>query len=434
MGSESPTVRLGDVCTKIGSGATPRGGKDSYLDDGPFTLVRSQNVLNNSFSWRGLAYISDKQAAALGNVELQPQDVLLNITGDSVARCCQLDPRVLPGRVNQHVAIIRPDSSRMHPGYLRYYLTSPGMQAHMLALASSGATRNAITKAMIESFEVPAPPLDEQRRIASLLGALDDKVELNRQMRFSLDDVAQAVFKSWFVDPVGPAWPSGGGTLPDGWSVCRLGDQVDIARGLSYAGSGLVDDGDGLPLHNLNSVRAGGGYKDNGLKWYSGKHAARHVVRAGDLIIANTDLTQNLEVIGSAAVIPSRFGSNSLFSHHLYRVRPGKGSPLTTTYLAALLREPRFHAVVAGFTNGTTVNMLPMDGLQMPRIIAPPAELLARFDQFARLVRERAEKLEDEMVTLRLLRDGLLPRLLSGALNVAGEAQQRQKQPTTCDS
>ena len=113
------SLRLGDVCTKIGSGATPRGGKEVYLKDGPFSLIRSQNVHNNRFSHDGLAFITEQQATELNNVEVFPDDVLFNITGDSVARVCQVAPDVLPARVNQHVAIIRPDASKLSARFLR---------------------------------------------------------------------------------------------------------------------------------------------------------------------------------------------------------------------------------------------------------------------------------------------------------------------------
>src|SRR5271165_2310214 len=109
-------------------------------------------------------------------------DVLLNITGDSVARCCQVTKDILPARVNQHVAIIRPRPDELDARFLRYVLVSPSMQSHLLALASAGATRNALTKAMIESLEVPAPALPVQKAIAHILGTLDDKIELNRRM------------------------------------------------------------------------------------------------------------------------------------------------------------------------------------------------------------------------------------------------------------
>ena len=133
-------VTLGKVCTKIGSGATPRGGKDVYLDEGPCTLIRSQNVYNDGFHHEGLVFIGERHADELQNVEVFEEDVLLNITGDSVARVCQVAPDVLPARVNQHVAIIRPDSVNLDAGYLPYYLASPEMQTLLLSWAGSGGT------------------------------------------------------------------------------------------------------------------------------------------------------------------------------------------------------------------------------------------------------------------------------------------------------
>jgi len=179
--SEWATSKLGKLCTKIGSGATPRGGKASYKACG-ISLIRSQNVYNNRFTKGGLAFIDKDQAAGLSNAEVEPNDVLLNITGDSVARACQVPDSMLPARVNQHVAIVRPDPERLDPGYLRYWLVSPRTQAVMLGLASAGATRKALTKGMIEGFEISLPKIETQRRIAHILGTLDDKIELNRRI------------------------------------------------------------------------------------------------------------------------------------------------------------------------------------------------------------------------------------------------------------
>jgi len=192
--------KLGPLCSKVGSGATPRGGSKVYLDQGEVALIRSQNIRNEHFDKSGLVFIKEKHAKQLANVSVEDGDVLLNITGDSVARCCQVDSSVLPARVNQHVAIIRPYSDQLDARFLRYFLVSPDMQNHMLGWAASGGTRNALTKGMIESFDVPVPDLSEQRAIAHILGSLDDKIELNRKINETLESMAQALFKSWFID------------------------------------------------------------------------------------------------------------------------------------------------------------------------------------------------------------------------------------------
>src|SRR5258706_16338327 len=104
--SERKEYKLKDITSKIGSGATPKGGGNNYKAKG-ISLIRSQNVLDFKFSYDGLAFIDDEQADDLKNVIVKEDDVLLNITGDSVARVCKVPKEILPARVNQHVVIIR---------------------------------------------------------------------------------------------------------------------------------------------------------------------------------------------------------------------------------------------------------------------------------------------------------------------------------------
>ena len=200
MSADWPMAPLGNYCTKIGSGATPRGGAKVYLEEGEICLIRSQNVYNDGFKPEGLVYITAESAKKLKNVVVEENDVLLNITGDSVARVCLAKKQYLPARVNQHVAIIRSDPGEFDPRYIRYVLASPGMQSYLLTIASAGATRNALTKSMIESLEIPKPEIEVQATIADHLEAFENKIDLNTQTNQTLEQIAQAIFKSWFVD------------------------------------------------------------------------------------------------------------------------------------------------------------------------------------------------------------------------------------------
>jgi len=286
------------------------------------------------------------------------------------------------------------------------------------------------------------PPLEEneQRAIAHILGTLDDKIELNRRMNETLEAMARALFKSWFVDfdpvrakaagrdpglpqPLADLFPdsfedSELGEIPKGWEVAPLSDCVDIARGLSYKGSGLSSSEDGVPMHNLNSIYEGGGYKHDGLKHYQGEYKPQHVACAGDLIVANTEQGHHRLLIGYAAIVPARFGGQSLFSHHIYRVRMNRRLVLTPDYLCHLLNTSVMHDVVCGYANGTTVNMLPIDALQTPLVLVPPARVVCVFSGIAETARTRHEEMVKESRTLAALRDTLLPRLISGELRV----------------
>lgn len=186
MGAEWTESRLAEVVTKLGSGATPRGGADVYVDAG-IALIRSQNVHDDAFSTNGLAYITDESAQQLANVEVQAGDVLINITGDSVARVSRAPASIIPARVNQHVAIVRPDPTRVDTRFLRLVLVSPQRKVELLSLAAAGATRKALTKQMLADLRLRLPPLQEQGAIADVLGALDDKIESNRRVAAGCD-------------------------------------------------------------------------------------------------------------------------------------------------------------------------------------------------------------------------------------------------------
>lgn len=157
---------LKQLTTKIGSGATPRGGREVYVDEG-MALIRSQNVYDSQFVWDGLAHITDDAARQLANVEVQAGDVLLNITGASILRTCVVPPDVLPARVNQHVAIIRAKPC-VPPHFLHLHLLQADTKAYLLGL-NAGASREAVTKAHIESVPLLYPG-------AELLAAFGTKV------------------------------------------------------------------------------------------------------------------------------------------------------------------------------------------------------------------------------------------------------------------
>ncbi len=161
------TKPLADLCSKIGSGATPKGGKAAYFDKG-ISLIRSMNVFDYFFSYPELAHISQIQANALANVEIQQADVLFNITGVSVTRCCVVPDDVLPARVNQHVMIIRPYKGKNMSYYIMCTLCTSENKAKLLGIGQSGLTREAINKQELERFEIPVPSDEELERFGKI--------------------------------------------------------------------------------------------------------------------------------------------------------------------------------------------------------------------------------------------------------------------------
>ena len=360
-----------------------------------------------------------------------------------------VSPGFVKFALGQNLVLLRSNGEKVLKPFLRWLVRSPEWWMQVEEYLNVGAVFDSLKCADIPGFRLPIPPLPDQRGIARILGALDDKIELNRRMNATLEAMAGAMFRSWFVDfdPVrakmegrdtglpkylADLFPdrlveSELGEIPLGWRVESLAEHFEAAKGVSYKGSGL--GGGGAPLHNLNSIHEGGGYKYEGIKFYSGEYAERHRVRPGDVIVANTEQGHDRLLIGYAAIVPEAFGTDGIASHHLYRLRPRRASWLSSRFLLFLLNLRQMHDLVSGYANGTTVNMLPIDGVQRPRVPLPSRALVEAFDAMASCSEHRREQTVRESRTLTTLRDQLLPKLVSGELSVKnGREARRWKQ------
>ena len=402
-------VRLGDVCSKIGSGATPSGGKEAYKG-GDYHLIRSQNVLDFAFSKDGLASINDEQANKLKNVEIIQGDVLLNITGDSVARCCIVPSEILPARVNQHVAIIRPRKEELDNHYLLYYLQHYKRQ--LLQIASAGATRNAITKAMIENLILSCPKsLEDQRRIASILSSLDRKIELNNKINADLEEMAQAIFKNWFVDfepfKDGKFVDSELGMIPEGWKVGTLGDMGTIVCGKTPSKADSNYYGGDIPFIKIPDM-----------------HGNVFVESSEDRLTEQGSLSQIKKLIPPYSLMVSCIATVGLVSintkpshtnQQINTIIPHNKSALFYLYQYIKNNEELLKNMGRGGTTTLNVNTKSFSNI---RLFIPSDIALLQFHQIVEGLFKKIELNMQESRTLSLLRDTLLPRLMSGELEV----------------
>ena len=450
MEGEWSQTTLGAIATKDGYGLVdgPFGSNlpaSSYTESGVPVIRGSNLTLGKSrFVADEFVFVSRETANRLARSLCRPLDIIFTKKGTlgqtglvpSDARCDQylLSSNQMKLTVDRRLA---------DPLYVYYFVSSP--ESTEKIVRDSEATGVPKTNvAYLRGFPIALPPLSEQRAISHILGTLDDKIGLNRRMSETLEAMARALFKSWFVDfePVrakmegrwrrGESLPglpahlydlfpdrlvdSELGEIPAGWEVTALAEHFEAVKGVSYKGSGLCDDG--VPLHNLNSVLEGGGYKYEGIKHYSGEYAERHVVRPGDVIVANTEQGHHRLLIGYAAIVPRLFGDYGIASHHMYRLRRRADSWLTSSYLYLLLNSREMHDIVSGYANGTTVNMLPIDGVQRPLMVCPPAGLVEVFNALAVESERSREEMVSESRTLIALRDTLLPKLVSGELRI----------------
>jgi len=319
------------------------------------------------------------------------------------------------------------------PRFVSYFLRCLDFTAYSDKAAVPGLNRNDLHTA-----QVLLPPLPEQRAIAHILGTLDDKIELNRRMSETLEAMARALFKSWFVDfdpvrakaegrdpglpqPLADLFPdsfedSELGEIPKGWEVGRLGDLVETVKGRSYKSEELVESD--TALVTLKSFARGGGYRADGLKPFTGTYKPTQVVQPGEIIMACTDVTQAAEVIGRPAMVRQSTRYQRLVASLDVLVIRAKSSLMTRSFTYLLCTTDTFAEHTYAHTTGTTVLHLAKETVPSFRLPLPTAKLIQAFDRFAAPTLTRIQQAELESELLAALRDALLPKLISGEMRV----------------
>lgn len=408
MKDKAPLVKLKDTTIKIGSGATPRGGKRSYKEEG-ISLIRSLNVYDLRFDSTDLAYIDKEQASQLDNVKVESQDILLNITGASVARCCMVPDSVLPARVNQHVSIIRIDTEQANPYYILYCLVSPLFKSQLLMLAQGGATREALTKTTIENFKVPLPERQIQDRIANILTSFDDLIEVNLKCTKVLEDLAQCLYDEWFVSFRFPGYQNtkivqtSKGAIPEGWSITPLSSMVDNIKKKETSGP---------HLHNLAYVPIG---------CISKKSLFLKDVELGKLAKSSLIRFRKYDIL---------FGAMRPYFHKV-TIAPSDGVTRTTCFVIrpkntlyysysvmTMFQESTINYANSRSTGSTIPYAVWGNGLADMQIVVPSEEILERFNSIVMPNFEELTNIHFKVKILEKIRELLLPRLISEEIDV----------------
>ena len=321
------------------------------------------------------------------NVELQSGDVLLNITGDSVARACLMDDDYLPGRVNQHVAIIRVDESKAVNSYLLYYLQ--WRKSHLLQLASAGATRNALTKGMIEQLEIDLPSLDEQRKVVGILGSIQNKIKLNHEINDNLSDLLQTIYQGQF-GKVGLA--NNCGILADICSYSK--DKIEISK-LSldtyYSTENMLPEKSGavkatsLPTTSQTTACHKGDTLISNIRPYFKK-----------IVYCEDDCGCSTDVLCFKPV-----------------------HPRYTAYLFSTLYADSFFDFMVAGAKGTKMPRGDKQQIMTYPVVLPSEKDLSEFNSVATPILTQIYSNRTESERLSAIRDTLLPKLILGEIDVS---------------
>ena len=392
-------VRLGDVCNIITG--FPFSGK-KYSKEG-IRVVRGDNVTIGNLRW-------DTEKDKRWNepfdkteyYSLQANDIVIGMDGSRVGKNkARIKEEDLPLLLAQRVACVR-HNELAEQDYLYYNIFSKKFIDYVNSIHTGSAIPH-ISQKQIEDYKILLPDLGTQRRIASILSSLDRKIELNNKINADLEEMAQAIFKNWFIDfepfKDGKFVDSELGMIPKGWKVGTLEDIAEITMGQSPVGNSLNENREGMIFYQGSSDF---GFRFPSIRVFTTEpkrlavaNSVLFSVRApvGDINVAKEECCIGRGV----ASIKSKYGHDS--------------------YLFYTMKS--LHKLFDSFDGeGTVFGSINKKTLSAIQILLPSDGIVEQFNNIASSFDNRIRSLSDENSRLSLLRDTLLPRLMSGEIEV----------------
>ena len=399
--TEWKTYKLGELVKVKGGKRLPKGISLQIVPNThPYIRIRNMGksrVLELDATYE---YVDDVTQKSIARYVVEEGDILLSIVG--TIGLVGIVGKSLHQANQTENCVKLVNLNGIDPLFLYYFLLSPKGQEE-IKRGTVGAVQAKLPIKNIENIEISLPPLAEQRRIAGILGAIDDKIENNRRINTNLELQAQALYKQWFVD-----------NRSDDWEEKPLSEIAEFVGGYSYKGNELVESSS-TAMATIKNFERKGGFKVDGFKDIvaSPKLKAEQHAELFDILVAHTDLTQNADVIGNAEILLTFGGyTDVIFSMDLVKVLPKSNFPCKYL-LAALLKNPYFKAHCLGYVNGTTVLHMSKKALPEYVVACPPNSEAEKMDMAFKVYYHKIAEILQENETLATLRDTLLPKLMN---------------------
>lgn len=311
-----------------------------------------------------------------------------------------------------HLIRVRLKENLADPLFYYYYFRSAYSPISTIV---SQCAQAGIRGSDLSELLVLYPHIETQHRIADILSAYDDLIENNRKQIKLLEEAAQRLYKEWFVDLRFPGHEDTAivDGVPEGWHVLKFSEVFDYVRGKSYSSKEL-SDADGILMVNLKNIRAFGGYKRNVEKRYIGQYNINHVLHPGDIIMGVTDMTSERRLVGHVAIVPN-FGQEAIFSMDLIKLVPKR---VSGGFLYSAMFYGGYSERIAPLANGVNVLHLKPEAMMSMEMLIPAEKTISAYDAFFRKIQEKIEALEAQNNLASEARDRLLPKLMSGEIEV----------------
>lgn len=411
MTSNTITTTLGELSVEgrgyygIGASAVP------YSPD-LYTYLRITDINDDgTLNLSDLKSVADEKAP---DYLLQPNDIVFARTGASTGRNYFYDGTDGEFVFAGFLIKFSLNPAKVNPKYVKYYCLSKDYR-DWIAAFNTGSTRGNINAQTLAAMPITLPDMETQDRIVKLLDALERKRKKNAQINDNLAEQIKTICTAWLSD-----YAPFGGVLPDDWSKKSLSSIADFVSGYSYKGAELTKSN--VAMATIKNFDRTGGFKLDGYKEIVPSNKLKDTQHAElfDTLVAHTDLTQNAEVIGNAEPVMSKSGySDIVFSMDLVKVVP-KNNHISKFLIAAFLQDKKFKAHCLGYVNGTTVLHLSKKALPEYQLYLPDdLSALKPLDDLVTVLYQQISANIVEITKLETLRNTLLPRLMSGELDVS---------------
>lgn len=397
--------KLSDLLATKTQGVNTTTDNIKYVDNG-IRIIQAKNISKYEYTFDNENYVSDKTYLNMKeNHKLHNGEVLFTNIGSQLGNSTVYDSEE-PAIITWNVLKLIPNHL-INNYFLCYYLN---YRSNYIKTLNSSSTMPFVSGQVLLNMECEIPDLPAQEKIVKIVKTINDKIKLNNEISNNLHELLKNIYEDWFINY---NYPNSKEKLHSNWTTNKLGEYLNVERGLSYKGKFLSDDG--VPMINLGNVMPDGVFRLEKNKYYSGEYKEKVTAKAGDIVIANTDMTQDRAVIGSPVIIPNIYNSDIIYSHHIYGV---KNLKLPRMFVFYTLLRKEFRAIAGGSATGTTVLALPKDVIENYEIEIPDKFTLEAFSNIAETIYKKREILMLQNIKLEQLRDTLLPKLMNGEIDL----------------
>ncbi len=330
-------------------------------------------------------------------------DLLFCVRGSTTGRMNWADRKYAIGR---GLAAIRHNSEENLQPFIKAIIE---YNLPRLLSEATGSTFPNVSGQQLKSLEIDLPPLPTQRRIAAILSSFDTKIELNRRMNATLEAMTQALFREMCMPK--------GDELPEGWEWKKIRDLVEIKHGFAFKGEYFSKSETENVLMTPGNVKIGGGFSMHKMKFYNGEVPGGYVLEEGDIIVTMTDLSKNGDTLGFPAIVPRITGKYFLHNQRLGKIIFNTTRPIKN-FIYWLLRTNQYRSWVLGTATGSTVKHTSPSKIYEFEFHLPPNNVLEKFEKITSSFMKTELKNIKENLSLEGNRDALLPKLISGEIEV----------------